>query len=93
MAEIKFGIKSLKKPIPAKTTRRLGIMAFVLSSLSALVGSLNFIPADLSSALQQILSWAASLCLGLIPFYGVEIDKKSVPIEQAAVIETEPETK
>lgn len=89
MADIKFGINSLSKPIPAKTTKRLGVMAFILSSLSGIIGTLSFIPAGVSTNLQQILSWAASLCLGLIPFYGVDTTEKEIPIEKATVIETD----
>lgn len=93
MAEVKFGIRSLGKPIPAKTTRNLGISAFVLSTLSSYMASAGYIPANLSSALQGLASFGATICLGLIPFYGVETSEKSVPIEKASVIETEPETK
>lgn len=93
MSEIKFGIKSLKKPIPAKTTRNLGITAFVLSTLSSYMASAGYIPANLSSALQGLTSFGATICLGLIPFYGVDTSQKEVPIEQAAVIETEPDKK
>lgn len=89
MSEIKFGIKSLNKPIPAKTTRNLGITAFILSTLSGYMASASYIPAPLSSALQGLMSLGASICLGLIPFFGVDTTQKSVPIENAAVIETD----
>lgn len=89
MAEIKFGIKSLNKPIPAKTTRNLGIAAFVLSTMSSYMASASYIPANLSSALQGFTSFAATVCLGLIPFFGVDTKQKDVPIEDVTSMETD----
>lgn len=89
MPEIKFGIDHIRKPNPARITRNLGISAFILSTLSGYMASANYIPAVLSSALQGIFSVAASICLGLIPFFGVETTQKKVDIKNVASLETE----
>lgn len=89
MSEIKFGTGQFGKPIPAKTTRNLGISAFILSTMSSYMASASYIPADLSSALQGFTSFGATICLGLIPFFGVETSQKTVPIEEVASMETD----
>lgn len=90
MTDIKFGLSSFNKPIPAKITRRLGISAFVLSTLSSYMASAGYIPAPLSSALQGLMSLGATICLGLIPFYSVDTSQKNVPIGEVTSMETEP---
>lgn len=87
MAETKFGLNQFGNPLPAKTTKRLGIIAFILSTLSSYMASADYLSAPLSSALQGLLSLGATICLGLIPFYGVETTQKKVDIENVTVID------
>lgn len=81
MAKVSFGLSSFSKPMPAKTTRNLGIAAFIFSTLSSYIASASYIPAALSSGLQGFASLGATICLGLIPFFSVETPQKTVPIE------------
>lgn len=72
MNNVKFGMNQFGKPLPAKTTKVLGITAFIFSTLSSYMSTATYIPASLSSSLQGIMSLGSTICLGLIPFYGVQ---------------------
>lgn len=88
MSEIKFGIKQFKNPMPAVTTRNLGIAAFIFSTLNTWLMTAQFIPAILSSVLQGLSGLGSMICLGLIPFFGVQTTQKRVDIKDVASIET-----
>lgn len=75
--------------MPAKTTRNLGIAAFIFSSLSSYMASADYIPAALSSGLQGFSSLGATICLGLIPFFSVETSQTTVPISEVTSMESD----
>lgn len=89
MSTVKFGLSSFNKPMPAKTTRNLSVLAFIFSTLNTWLMTAQFIPAALSSVLQGLSGLGAMLCLGLIPFFSVETSQKTVPIGEVSAMESD----
>lgn len=92
MSKVSFGLGGFNKPTPAKTTRNLGIIAFILSTLNTWLMTATFIPANVSSVLQGLSGLGAMICLGLIPFFSVETTEKNVPIGEVTSMETDTKT-
>lgn len=86
MAKVKFGPDQIGKPNPGKITRNLAIAAFVFSTINTYMGAETHIPPILSSVLQGLCGLLATVCLGLIPFFGVEVTQQKVDIDKVDVV-------
>lgn len=89
MAEVKFGVSQIPNPTPARLERRVKIFIGVSGLILAWMPTNNIIPHNVQDIITPIINLSNSIMLFMLPYFGVEIERKTVPVEDVKVIETD----
>lgn len=87
MATVQFGTGQLKNPTPSGLSNYIQVFTVVGAIVLAWVGTASFIPLQTSSIIQSILGLLIGIANGIKPFFGVETNQKTVPIEDVTAMD------
>jgi hypothetical protein len=88
MAEVKFGTGQLGNPTPAKLERNVKIFIGVCGLILAWMPTNNIVPKNVQDIITPIANLINSILIFMLPYFGVQVDRKTVPVEDVKVMET-----
>lgn len=88
MAKIQFNRAQLSNPTPAGLNRSIRIATIVLTIVMAWMPTNNIVPHHVQDILTPVFALLLAIANGIAPFFGVEINSKTVPIEDVTAMES-----
>lgn len=85
----RFGLKQINKPTPAIINLRMRIIVIVGNSIMGWMPTAPFIPNNIQNIITPIMSLGVIIFTAISPLYGVELDRKTVPVESVAAVKEE----
>jgi len=84
---VNFGRSQLKNPTPSGLSGWVKASTVIIGILIGWIGTAPFIPANISTNIQSILGLLLAIGNGLLPFFGVETEKETIPINEVSEME------
>lgn len=87
MAKVKFGRRQLVNPTPKGVAFKFNVAIAITTAISGWVSTTPYIPSQPSSLITSLLSLLVLIMMSIKPFYGVQTEVKSVPLEDVGEME------
>jgi hypothetical protein len=93
MGNIKFGRSQLKNPTPANWAGFVKVFSVIAGIVIGWVGTQPFIPVETGTVIQSVLGLLLAIANGILPFFGVEVQGKTVNADDVTEMETPEQNK
>lgn len=90
MNKVKFGTSQVGNPTPASLERKAKIFIGVSGLILAWMPTNNLVPLHIQEIITPVTNLFNSVIIFLLPYFGVQVDRKTVPVDDVASMETKP---